>query len=264
MIDVVILTKNSEKTLEPSLLSISKNVPVNKLIAIDGYSTDKTVEILKQYDARIIQTHGTRGFARQIGMNMVTTDWFAFVDSDVVLCDNWFEQMKTFMLPEVGAVFGLDLPRPLSGLRLRFMQISSARVFKIRGGCHDILIQKKAISGIKIPEKLHTLEDAFIKEWIEKFWRVVVNYKAYCYHFKARSSFLSQENFVSTVREFRRFRLVKDRLIFGLVFGIVSVLDNIGIVKRVEKNICIIAGHGKQLEQFGQIFCFQIVRRMII
>jgi glycosyltransferase involved in cell wall biosynthesis len=264
MIDVVILTKNSEKTLEPSLLSIHKNVPVNKLIAIDGYSTDKTVEILKQYNATIIQTHGTRGFARQIGINTVTTEWFAFVDSDVVLCDNWFEKMKTFMLPEVGAVFGLDLPRPLSGLKLRFMQTSSARVFKIRGGCHDILIQKKAISGIKIPEKLHTLEDAFIKEWIEKFWRIVVNHNAYCYHFKERSSFLSKENFVSTVREFRRFRLVKDRLIFGLVFGIVSVLDNIGIVRRVEKNICIIAGHGKQLEQFGQIFCYQIARRMII
>jgi glycosyltransferase involved in cell wall biosynthesis len=264
MIDVVILTKNSEKTLEQSLQSIHKNVPVNKMIAIDGYSTDKTVEILKQYNATIIQTHGTRGFARQIGINTVTTDWFAFVDSDVVLCDNWFEQMKTFMLPEVGAVFGLDLPRPLSGLKLRFMQTSSARVFKIRGGCHDILIQKKAISGIKIPEKLHTLEDAFIKEWIEKFWRIVVNHNACCYHFKERSSFVSKENFVSTVREFNRFRLVKDRLIFGLVFGIVSVLDNIGIVKRVEKNICIIAEHGKQLEQFGQVFCFQIVRRMII
>jgi glycosyltransferase involved in cell wall biosynthesis len=264
MIDVVVLTKNSGKTLEKSLLSIYKSVPVNKLIAIDGYSTDKTVEILKQYNATIIQTHGTRGFARQIGINTVTTDWFAFVDSDVVLCDNWFEQMKTFMLPQVGAVFGLDLPRPLSGLKLRFMQISSAKVFKVRGGCHDILIQKKAISGIKIPEKLHTLEDAFIKEWIEKFWRIVVNHKAYCYHFKEKSSFLSKENFVSTVKEFRRFRLVKDRLIFGLVFGIVSVLDNVGIVKRVEKNICIIAGHGKQLEQFGQIFCLQIIRRTII
>jgi glycosyltransferase involved in cell wall biosynthesis len=264
MIDVVILTKNSEKTLEQCLLSISKSVPANKLIAIDGYSTDKTVDILKKYDATIIQTHGTRGFARQIGINMVTTDWFAFVDSDVVLCDNWFEKMKTFMLPGVGAIFGLDLPRPLSGLKLRFMQISSERVFKVRGGCHDILIQKKAISGIKIPEKLHTLEDAFIKEWIEKFWRVVVNYKAHCYHFKEKSSFLSKENFVSTITEFEQFRLVKDRLIFGLVFGIVSVLDNIGIVKRVEKNIYIIAGHGKQLGQFGQSFCFQIVRRMIV
>jgi glycosyltransferase involved in cell wall biosynthesis len=234
------------------------------LIAIDGHSTDKTVEILKQYNATIIQTRGTRGVARQIGINTVTTDWFAFVDSDVVLCDNWFEKMKTFMLPEVGAVFGSDLPGPSSGLKLRFMQTSSARVFKIRGGCHDILIQKKAISGIKIPEKLHTLEDAFIKQWIEKSWKIIVNHNACCYHFKQRSSFTSKENFVSTLREFRRFRLVKDRLIFGLVFGIVSVLDSIGIVKRVEKNIYIIAGHGKQLEQFGLISCFQIVRRMII
>jgi len=264
MIDVVILTKNSEKTLEHCLLSISKSVPVNKLIAIDGYSTDETVEILKRYNATIIQTYGTRGVARQIGINMVTTDWFAFVDSDVVLCDNWFEKMKAFMSPEVGAVFGLDLPSPLSGLKHRFMQVSSARVFKIRGGCHDILIQKKAISGIKIPEKLHTLEDAFIKEWIEKLWRIVVNYKACCYHFKERSSFLSRDSVVSTVKEFGQLRLVKDRMLFGLIFAIISILDNIGVAKRIQKRIYIIAEHGiqKQLVHFGQVFCFQISRRM--
>jgi hypothetical protein len=168
------------------------------------------------------------------------------------------------MLPEVGAVFGLDLPRPLSGLKLRFMQISSARVFKIRGGCHDILIQKKAVSGIKIPEKLHTLEDAFIKEWIERYRTIVVNHEAHCYHFKERSSFLSKESLISTAKEFGQFRLVKDRLLFGLIFAIVSILDNTGVAKRIEKGIYIIAEHGiqKQLGQFGQIFSIQIIRRM--
>ena len=48
-IDVVVLTKNSERTLEKCLNSIYKNIPVNRLIVIDGYSTDRTMKIVKKF-----------------------------------------------------------------------------------------------------------------------------------------------------------------------------------------------------------------------
>ena len=48
-IDVVLLTKNSEHMLAKCLASIYSNVPVNKLIVVDGYSNDRTIEILKDF-----------------------------------------------------------------------------------------------------------------------------------------------------------------------------------------------------------------------
>ena len=38
--DVIVLTKNSERLLEQCFDSIFENVPVNRLIVVDGYSTD--------------------------------------------------------------------------------------------------------------------------------------------------------------------------------------------------------------------------------
>ena len=227
MIDVILLTKDSEYVLEKCLDALYGNVPVKRLMVIDANSKDRTLDIVIKYpNVEIVGEKPTcRGIARQIGIDNVTTDWFAFIDSDVVLCDKWFEKMKLFMSQNVGAIFGVDLPRPLSGFRLRFMQMSSARVFQVRGGCHDILIRKKAVEDISIPSNLHTLEDAYIKEWIERQWKVIVNYEACCYHYKGKRSFVSKESIISTVKEFRKFGLVKDRLIFGWIFTLMSLLE---------------------------------------
>ena len=45
-VDVVLLTMNSERKLGQCLESVYRNVPVNQLIAVDGGSTDHTLEIL--------------------------------------------------------------------------------------------------------------------------------------------------------------------------------------------------------------------------
>ena len=51
-VDVVMLTKNSERLLRQSLASVYKNVPVDNLIIVDGYSTDRTVEIVKEFQEK--------------------------------------------------------------------------------------------------------------------------------------------------------------------------------------------------------------------
>ena len=45
-VDVVLLTKDSERVLIECVESIYRNVPVGQLIVVDGYSKDKTLEIL--------------------------------------------------------------------------------------------------------------------------------------------------------------------------------------------------------------------------
>jgi len=44
--DVIICTKNSDGLLEECLTSIYKEIPVCHLIVVDGFSTDRTLEIV--------------------------------------------------------------------------------------------------------------------------------------------------------------------------------------------------------------------------
>ncbi|RLI21105.1 hypothetical protein DRO54_04570 [Candidatus Bathyarchaeota archaeon] len=194
-IDVVVLTKNSERMLEECLNSIYENVPVNRLIVVDGYSTDKTVEIVEKFKRKygnviLIQEGGTRGAAREKGIKEVITDWFMFVDSDVVLCDKWFEKARKYMeKDEVGAIWGIEVWHGMKNSKvLKLFLWITRKIFEIRGGTHDILIKLEAVKNMKIPKELHVFEDAYIKEWIAKQgYKIVACYNPYCIHYRPDS-----------------------------------------------------------------------------
>ncbi|MCW3984211.1 MAG: glycosyltransferase family 2 protein [Candidatus Bathyarchaeota archaeon] len=192
-VDVVILTKNSEHLLAKCLGSIYQNVPVKNLIIIDGYSTDTTLKILEQFNRKhhniqIHQLNGSRAKARTEGIRKVTTDWFLFVDSDVVLCRDWFRKATGDLAEGVGAVWGLNvdlLPNVKNGRVLKLQSMVARQCFKLRGGMHDTLILRKAVEGIVIPEALHAYEDAYLVQWIEEHgYRAVIGSGIYCLHCK--------------------------------------------------------------------------------
>jgi glycosyltransferase involved in cell wall biosynthesis len=113
-VDVVLLTKNSEHLLCNCLTSIYQNVPVRNLIVIDGFSTDRTLQILEKFNRKygnvsLVQMDGSRAKARTEGIRRVGTDWFMFVDSDVLLCRDWFKKAQADLAHGVGAVWGLNI-----------------------------------------------------------------------------------------------------------------------------------------------------------
>lgn len=98
-VDVAILTMNSQRMLRECVNSVYANVPVNNLIFVDGYSTDGTADIVKEFQDKyenvtFIQEKGTRGSPRQTAIGRIKTDWFMFVDSDVILSKNWFAEAE--------------------------------------------------------------------------------------------------------------------------------------------------------------------------
>ena len=182
-VDVVMLTKNSQHMLAKCLASIYQNVPVKNLIIIDGYSTDLTLKILDQFNRKhhniqIHQLNGSRAKARTEGIRKVTTDWFIFVDSDVILCRDWFRKATADLADGVGAVWGLNvdlLPNVKNGRVLKLQSMVARQCFKLRGGMHDTLILRTAVEGIVIPEELHAYEDAYLVQWIEEHgYRLIV------------------------------------------------------------------------------------------
>jgi glycosyltransferase involved in cell wall biosynthesis len=193
-IDVVLLTKDSERKLRDCLDSIYQNIPVASLIAVDGYSKDKTIEILQEFgqkygNIRILVDGGTRATARQKGIDAVKTEWFVFVDSDVVLCRDWFKKAQRYIADDVGAVWGIEVWSTISNPKtLKLFLTTTRKIFDVRGGTHDTLIRKEALKGIKIPGNLHVFEDAYIKDWIEDSgYRVVACYSPFCIHYRPQT-----------------------------------------------------------------------------
>jgi glycosyltransferase involved in cell wall biosynthesis len=193
-IDVVLLTKDSERKLRECVDSIYSNIPVARLIVVDGYSTDKTLKILSEFnqkygDVKVIMDKGTRATARQKGIEAVQTDWFIFVDSDVVLCRDWFKKIQKYIADDVGAVWGIEVWSTISNPKtLKLFLTTTRKIFEVRGGTHDTLIRKEALQDIKIPSSLHVFEDTYIKDWIEdKGYRVVACYSPFCIHYRPQT-----------------------------------------------------------------------------
>ncbi|MCW3984210.1 MAG: glycosyltransferase [Candidatus Bathyarchaeota archaeon] len=190
-VDVVLLTKDSERVLRRCVESIYRNVPVAQLIVVDGYSKDNTLQIITEFDnkyhnVKVVMDRGNRATARQKGIEHVTAEWFLFVDSDVVLCRDWYKKAQKYIQPDVGAVWGIEVWSTITNPKtLRLFLTTTRKIFEVRGGTHDTLIRTSTIKDIKIPPDLHVFEDSYIKDWIAgKGYRVVACYSPFCIHYR--------------------------------------------------------------------------------
>jgi glycosyltransferase involved in cell wall biosynthesis len=263
-IDVVMLTKDSEYILKKCLNSIYKNVPVNNLIVIDGFSKDNTLSILEEFNnkygnLKILREKGTRAKAREVGIRNVETEWFMFVDSDVILCKDWYKKARKYVDSDVGAVWGINIdmiPNFKSRIFYKLALHIAKETFKIRGGMHDTLILHEAVKDIKIPEYLHAYEDAYIINWVKgKGYRVVMGDDIYCLHYRPPEDWYLKES-LSLVETDIRCALAYSRLykyaiyypffviywiLFNSPYVIYWILQNI---QRIKNNIGYINGGG--------------------
>lgn len=164
--DVLMATYNSERYLQFVLKSVSRSVPVNRLIVVDHYSTDGTLKILRHYGAEIYSENVGLGYARQLAIDKSETDILTFIDSDLVLSNsNWW--YKAYHLLDgydaiVGVVDEVNLGRGRKKyyeywlLRGRWMTLGST------------LIRRECLNGIEIPPWLGAHEDMYLQRIIRK------------------------------------------------------------------------------------------------
>jgi glycosyltransferase involved in cell wall biosynthesis len=232
-IDVVLLTKNSlEPCLKECLDSIYANIPVSRLIVVDGGSTDGTLPLLKTYPhVEIIQDiNGTRATARQKGIEAVRSGWHIHVDSDVVLSKGWFQNAWKLVDDKVGAIWGAAVPADKHFFNIDYAMsklyrksIKELLVRQMRSQrcmMHDTLIRTEAVRGIKIPRNLHIWEDEFIGRHImAKGFRFLKVVEPYCLHYLTRNERFS--GFITTgylMRKYNlwRFNQIMRRLLMAL------------------------------------------------
>ena len=91
LFSIIMPTYNSEDTIEMALQSIKmQDLPKEsiEILVIDGGSTDRTLEIARQYDATILENPKRfPEYAKRIGFKEAKGRWIVMEDSDEVLTD---------------------------------------------------------------------------------------------------------------------------------------------------------------------------------
>lgn len=105
-ISCVMHTYNSERFLDQALKSVQW---ADELVVIDMHSTDKTLEIAKKYNAKIV-FHENLGYAdpaRQFGLNQCTGDWILALDSDELISPKLALKIREWSLQNEFQVFAI-------------------------------------------------------------------------------------------------------------------------------------------------------------
>jgi len=80
----------------------------DEIILVDAYSTDRTVEIAKQYPVKIFYDKRDLGTARDLGWKKAKGDIVVFTDVDAYPDKHWLEEIERAFSehPEIGGVQG--------------------------------------------------------------------------------------------------------------------------------------------------------------
>lgn len=98
---VLLLTKNEESRVTRCLESVKW---ADEIVVVDGYSTDRTVDICKQYNAKVIQHRFSGGFDADcnMGIDNSTGDWILKLDADEVVTKELREDLSRILSDDGG------------------------------------------------------------------------------------------------------------------------------------------------------------------
>jgi len=92
LVSINIATYNSEKTIRECLESVANQTYKNvEIIVMDSYSIDKTLDIARSYNAKIVFAPTLRD-ARSAGADASTGDYIFLLDSDQILDNDVIEK----------------------------------------------------------------------------------------------------------------------------------------------------------------------------
>ncbi|MEM3907064.1 MAG: glycosyltransferase family A protein [Nitrososphaerota archaeon] len=119
-VDLVMWTKNGEKTLPLVLKRINRVIPAtytNERVIVDDHSIDNTREIAKSFGWNVIFNEG-KGIAdaANTALKYVVSEYFISFEQDLLLALDWWKKIPRYLtLPNVVIASGIRLPyKPLA------------------------------------------------------------------------------------------------------------------------------------------------------
>jgi hypothetical protein len=171
-------------SVPPICLNVTKESRVPRSIdvlvpSLRGLSAEFVEHLRTRIPVHCIRTSSVIGpaRARQKLMESVDTDWFAFVDDDVKLRQDWWSTVIGMIEPNVGGVEGLwsylagdkrvdDYTRAMARLS-KLLDGESWRDRIDRAFTGDTLVRTEAVKNIRMPN-IPVWEDEYIRRWVEK------------------------------------------------------------------------------------------------
>lgn len=153
-VDVIVRTYNSGKTIDACMKSIFSNIKSAKIIVVDHFSTDSTLEIVDHYPVTLIKENESLGLSTMLGINAAKSEYVLFVDSDVEIRRNDFLEKALLGLsdPSTGAIVGAGIGHPfLYGLPLGLT-----------------LFRREDLKKIDIPKWVQGSETYFIRKQLRE------------------------------------------------------------------------------------------------
>ena len=192
MISIIVPTLNEEKYL-PTLLKSLRNQTRQdfELIGVDSYSDDSTVDLLKEFGARVIYVkRGNIGLARNTGAKAARGSIIVHVSADAYYPPYWLEALvRPIEESRAKATFGsiyvqdANLLERIGGVLLNKIIVPALQFTPLVWCSADNLAFDKAfyerIGGIN--EHLHTGEDLEVVKRAKKYGKVLYVERARAY-----------------------------------------------------------------------------------
>ena len=185
-ITAVILTRNEEKNIGVCIDSIKKTV--KRIVVVDSYSEDRTVEIAKKSGAEVYQ-HEFFNYAKQylyaVDIADIKTTWILRIDADERLTPESAEELENLCNENEST--------DVSGIMLRFYNVFLGKILK-----HGGVYPWRKLSVYKNGKG--TIEDRHMDEHIILSEGTVIKMKKDCEHqaFKNLTFFVNKFNWYST------------------------------------------------------------------
>jgi glycosyltransferase involved in cell wall biosynthesis len=201
-IDVIMCTYNSNKPYFHGVLQrIFEEVPVHCFIVVDRFSSDETVaKVLEVFPkAKVVRSMENLGRARKLGIDIVDTPFFAFIDDDILLSKGWYEYTKGLMGDRIGAVACYAKTKnPLfRGLheyatRPRLVVSSKGNMDSQRGFTYAALMRKEACTTWKPDKTLAACEDhEILRHVVQRGFLWLTSYFVFAEHLQSQQSYFA-------------------------------------------------------------------------
>lgn len=195
MISVIIRTRNEEEWIRRCLFAITnQDYEEIEVIIVDHNSTDKTLNIAREFDCRVLTIGEDRfsfGKALNMGIKEARGEFVAVISAHCIpLNDKWLSRLQTNFTDEgVAAVYGRQEPLPGSDIfDKRDLWTTFGLERRVQTKDHffhnaNSMIRRSIWKGVRFDEDLSGVED---REWARRIigqgYRIVYEPEASVYH----------------------------------------------------------------------------------
>lgn len=236
-ITVIIPTLNEESNIQRALDSVFF---VNEIIVIDAFSTDKTLEIAKKGNVRIIQRKfDDFSSQKNYAMKYATNDWVLFLDADEQITKELRKSIQKLDLQKTKTRgFKIHRSNFVKDKKLKFggFKDTIIRLFHKEYAAYTGLVHEKAVINGKVEVLKGTINHYTYKNFSQ--FKKKVNYYAELRAIELADKISTVSFYQKYLKPLARFcihYIVKFGFLDGIRGALFSYLMAYGVYKRYER-----------------------------